>query len=140
MKFSAPSMKVFLLALSAALLTRLAIEIAYRLLIVPQLPNLQSVPLFWWLLLLSPMAFILLAIGFSLRSGVALVIFSVILGFLFDLADYLLWVLNQPGLRKEPETLLALAASRIAIVLAFVSVGYLARRIFARSQASILPV
>lgn len=95
----------------------------YKAHIVPQLPNLKSVPLSWWLGAFAPELIVFLIFGFSLKLWRELFIFSVVAGFIQQLFVYLMSNWNEPGYLKSDEsaifhwTIGLVAVSLIAAVL-----------------------
>ena len=90
-----------LLALALAASVFVGDHILYRSLVVPRLPGWTSVPVGWWLLVLSPVAVAPLVVGLlvrNLREGVAVVAGGAVLASL-----YLWWAARtyQPGHLKS---------------------------------------
>jgi hypothetical protein len=95
-----------LIAMSALLFLAMMAShfLIYKVYIVPQLPNLKSVPLSWWLGAFAPELIIFLIFGYSLKSWQELLVFSLIAGFIQQIFVYLMSNWNEPGYLKSYES------------------------------------
>ena len=101
--------KLFLLkliAMSALLFLAMMAShfLIYKAHVLPQLPNLKSVPLSWWLGVFAPELIVFLFFGFSFKSWRELFVFSVVAGLIQQIFAYLMSNWNEPGYLKSYES------------------------------------
>jgi hypothetical protein len=78
----------------------------YKTHIVPELPNLKSVPLSWWVGAFAPDLVVYLIFGFSLKSLREVLVFSVFAAFVQQIFVYIMSNWNEPGYLKAYESVL----------------------------------
>jgi hypothetical protein len=100
-------MKLLIKLIAMAALLFLAMMVShfliYKALIVPQLPNLRSVPLSWWTGAFAPVLFVFLIFGISLKSWRELILFSILAAFVQKIFGYLMSTWNEVGHLKSFE-------------------------------------
>ena len=109
----------------------------YKPLIVPRLPVLHEVPLWWWLGTFAPQLIVFLVFGIGLKSWRDVIIFSIVAGSIQQIFACLLWNSHEPGHLKSFEspvfdwTIDLLAVAFISAV--FFSVGWMIARTMKRN-------
>jgi hypothetical protein len=77
--------------------------IIYKLLIIPQLPAIKSVPLLWWASYMLPIIIVSMLAGFWSKNLRELIITSLIVAMLYNVIIYFLAKSNEPGYLKAYE-------------------------------------
>jgi hypothetical protein len=79
----------------------------YLSLIVPRLPDLQVVPLVWWLLMYSPTLLVCVVLSMRAEWIGRVILVAIMAGVTQAGTDYIFFLLKQPGHIKEPVSVAA---------------------------------
>jgi hypothetical protein len=77
--------------------------ILYRLLMLPGLASLQSMPLYWWLCYLTPVVVVLLVAGLKSENFKGVVVASVLLALSANMVAFYWAKLGEPGFARGYE-------------------------------------
>lgn len=134
------SAKFIIIVISICLLTFVLQHFAiYKLLIVPQLSGIKSVPLLWWGGYILPIFVVLVLVGFWSKNVKEIFITSLFVSVLYNLFVYFLAKFNEPGYLKAYEGSFALnfiEGCLIFIIVFFILllIGYVGNRLLSTTR------
>lgn len=99
-KRNKPSRYLFLVVLAGIGALLIQHFVLFRLLMIPGMASLQSMPLYWWLCYLTPITIVLLAAGFKSASFKSLTVAAVLLALSANLVGFYWAKLGEPGFSR----------------------------------------
>jgi hypothetical protein len=117
-----------LLVLAAVLVGHLF----YLSLTVPRLPDLQVVPLVWWLIMYAPTLFVCVMLSMRAERIGQVILVAVMAGLTQAGTNYIFFLLKQPGHIKEPVSVAAAFVGWASLYLIVCCAGFGARKLMTK--------